>query len=233
MNLTERVARIDRNGLSERVYTRLKEAIMEGKFPPGERLSPEELAKHFEVSITPVRDALKRLEGDALVEVIPRQGVFVSQFSRDAIQELFDIRQLIELACVERLRDVTDEKLQQIIEIMQQMEALSDGEKFRDYARFIELDTAFHAFLVSMRSNNRLIELYEELQWPIQVVRGLSHTNYHRAGETLAEHRAIVDALLQRNVSVAQERIAAHLHNAKEDLLRHVPVNPKDERRAS
>ena len=52
MNLTERIPRIDRNGLSERVYSTLKEAIMEGKFPPGERLSPEELAKHFEVSIT-------------------------------------------------------------------------------------------------------------------------------------------------------------------------------------
>src|SRR4051812_37941697 len=155
MNLTERIARIDRNGLSERVYSTLKEAIMEGKFPPGERLSPEELAKHFEVSITPVRDALKRLEGDALIEVIPRQGVFVSQFSADAIRELFDIRNLIEQSCVERLDELSDEKIQEVVVIITQMDALSDGGKFRDYARFIELDSHFHAFLVTLRGNKR------------------------------------------------------------------------------
>lgn len=231
MNLTERVARIDRNGLSERVYTRLKEAIMEGKFPPGERLSPEELAKHFEVSITPIRDALKRLEGDALVEVVPRQGVFVSQFSADAIQEIFDIRHLIEQACVERLSEVSDEMIQRIIEIMKQMEDLRDGGKFRHYPRFIELDTQFHAHIVTLRANKRLMELYEELQWPLQVMRGISHTNYHRAEETVAEHWAIVEALVERNVTTAQEKIATHLNNAKKDLLRHLAVNAKDARR--
>jgi len=232
MNLTERIARIDRNGLSERVYNTLKEAIMDGKFPPGERLSPEELAKHFEVSITPVRDALKRLEGDALVEVIPRQGVFVSQFSAEAIQELFDIRKLIEQSCVEQLDELSDEKLHEIVEIITQMDALSDDGKFRDYARFIELDSQFHAFLVTLRGNKRLIELYEELQWPLQVVRGLSHANYHRAEETLDEHRAIVQALIGRNIAQAQAKIAIHLHNAKEDLLRHIPVDMREERRA-
>jgi DNA-binding GntR family transcriptional regulator len=231
MNLTERVARIDRDGLSERVYIRLKEAIIEGKFPPGERLSPEELAKHFEVSITPIRDALKRLEGDALVEVIPRQGVFVSQFSADAIQEIFDIRRLIEQACVERLDEVSDEMIQRIIEIMKQMEALRDGVIFPDYARFIELDIQFHANIVTLRNNKRLMELYEELQWPIQVVRGLSHTNYHRAEETVAEHWAIVEALVKRDMTKAQEKITIHLHNAKEDLLHHLAVNVKDARR--
>ncbi len=231
MNLTERVARIDRNGLSERIYTSLKEAIMEGKFPPGERLSPEGLAKHFEVSITPVRDALKRLEGDALVEVIPRQGVFVSQLSQDAIQDLFDIRHLIERACVERLSLVSNEKIQELLEIMKQMESLSDGEIFRDYSKFIELDSQFHAFIVTLRSNKRLMTLYEELQWPIQVIRGLSHSSYHRAAQTLTEHWAIVNAIVKRDVVEAQARIANHLDNARDDLLSHVPVNPKDGRR--
>jgi GntR family transcriptional regulator, rspAB operon transcriptional repressor len=232
MNLTERVARIDRNGLSERVYTSLKEAIMDGKFPPGERLSPEELAKHFEVSITPVRDALKRLEGDALVEVVPRQGVFVSQFSRAAIKELFDIRHLIEQGCIEGVSELSDAKLQEIVSIMEEMESLSDGAIFHDYAHFIELDSRFHAFLVAMRGNSRLIELYEELQWPIQVVRGLSHSNYHRADQTIMEHRAIVAALLRRDVAEAQAKVAIHLNNAREDLLRHVPDNTRDEHRS-
>ena len=231
MNLMGRVARIERDGLSERVYTRLKEAIIDGKFSPGERLSPEELARHFEVSITPVRDALKRLEGDALVEVVPRQGVFVSRFSPDAIQELFDIRHLIERACVERLGEVSDETIQQMVGIVKQMEALRDGGKFREYPRFIELDTQFHTLIVTMRGNQRLIEMYEELQWPIQVVRGLSHANYHRAEQTVAEHWAIVEALVSRDVATAQQKIAAHLDNAREDLLRHVAVNVKDARR--
>jgi DNA-binding GntR family transcriptional regulator len=235
MNLMERVARIDRDGLSERVYVRLKEAIIEGRFPSGERLSPEELAKHFEVSNTPIRDALKRLEGDGLVEVIPRQGVFVSQFSADVIQEIFDIRRLIEQGCVERLHEVSDERIQRFIELTKAMESLREGGIFPDYARFIELDTHFHTNLLTLRNNKRLIALYEELQWPIQVVRGLSHANYHRAEETVAEHWAITNALVARDVITAQKAIAIHLHNAEEDLLRHLAVNTavntKDARR--
>ena len=155
-----------------------------------------------------------------------------SQFSADAIQELFDIRKLIEQSCVERLDELSDEKLQEIVVIITQMDALSDGGKFRDYARFIELDSHFHAFLVTLRGNKRLIELYEELQWPLQVVRGLSHANYHRAEETLAEHRAIVRALMIAISPRHRRRLQFTFHNAKEDLLRHVPVNIRDDRRA-
>ena len=229
VNLTERVARIEREGLSERIYSRLKEAIVDGKFSPGERLSPEELARHFKVSITPVRDALKRLEGDGLVDVVPRQGVFVSRFSPEAIQELFDIRSLMEQASVERLDEVPEETIQQMADLAKQMEALRDGGKFSEYSRFIELDTQFHDLIVTMRGNKRLIELYKELQWPIQVVRGLSHANYHRAEDTVAEHWAIVEALMQRDVDAARRTVAAHLANAREDLLRHVATIAKDE----
>ena len=230
MNLTGRVARFEHEGLSERVYGRLKEAIVDGKFAPGERLSPEELAKHFKVSITPVRDALKRLEGDGLVEVVPRQGVFVSRYSQEVIQELFDIRYLIEQASVERLAEVPEETIQRMVDLAKQMEALQDGCIFRDYARFIELDTQFHDLLVTMRGNKRLIELYQELQWPIQVVRGLSHANYHRAEDTIAEHWAIVDALVRRDVDAARKTIAAHLDNARKDLLRHAAAIAEGER---
>jgi DNA-binding GntR family transcriptional regulator len=231
MSLRERVPTIDRDGLSERVYTRLKEAILAGRFAPGERLSAEEMAKHFAVSITPVRDALKRLEGDALVEVIPRQGVFVAQFSQEAIREIFEIRLLIERGCLESLAEVPDASIQQVHQIVDQMELLRDDERFADYSRFIELDSRFHAAIVTLRGNQRLLELYSELQWPLQVVRGLARAHYHRAAETVAEHRAIVAALQCRDVAQAQVQITVHLHNAMEDLLRHMALNARDERR--
>ena len=225
MSLKDRVPKIDRDGLSERVYTRLKDAILEGIFTPRERLSAEELAKHFQVSITPVRDALKRLEADALVEVIPRQGVFVSEFSRDAIQEIFEIRQITELAAVARLDSIPQTTLQRMTEITQKMEALRSGETFLDYARFIELDAEFHGLIVSLRGNKRLCQLHEELQWPIQVVRGLAHANYQRAAETVAEHQAIIEALTARDVAKAQAMVFTHLTNAKTDLLRHMAAH--------
>src|SRR3954468_23100920 len=88
------LAAIDQNGLSQQVYGRLKSAILNGTFAQGERLSTEELAKHFEVSIMPVRDALKLLEADGLVQIMPRRGVFVADVKAKTVQEIFHIRKI-------------------------------------------------------------------------------------------------------------------------------------------
>src|SRR4051794_31633183 len=101
------LAAIDQNGLSRQVYTRLKNAILNGTFAQGERLSTEELAKHFEVSIMPVRDALKLLEADGLVQIMPRRGVFVSEVNAKTVQEIFHIRKIIERGAVENLASVS------------------------------------------------------------------------------------------------------------------------------
>ena len=90
------IAGIDQIGLSQQIYARLKSAILSGAFAFGERLSTEELAQHFEVSVMPVRDAMKLLEADGLVQITPRRGVFVTEVKVETVKEIFQIRRIIE-----------------------------------------------------------------------------------------------------------------------------------------
>jgi DNA-binding GntR family transcriptional regulator len=218
------VPTINQHRLSEQVYERLKNAIIDGVFAPGERLSVQDLAEHFQISTTPVRDALKLLETDKLVEVIPRRGTYVSRFDRAVIRETYQIRRIIERASVEELENASDQIIQRLVEVAQEIEDLQEGEKFREYARYIKLDTRFHNLLVGLLRNERLSELYQTLRWPGQVMRGLSHAGYQRAAETAREHKAIAQAVAERDVAKAQQAISKHLHRSEQDLLARLPA---------
>jgi DNA-binding GntR family transcriptional regulator len=222
-SLRDIVPALNHNRLSEQVYERLKDAIIDGVFTPGERLSVQDLAEHFQISSTPVRDALKLLEMDKLVEVVPRKGTYVSRFERVAIQETYQIRRIIECACVEEVANAPVEIIRQLVEVAQEMVDLQKGEKFQDYSRYIKLDIRFHSLLVGLLRNERLSELYQTLHWPGQLVRGLSHASYQRATETAREHRAIAQAVAERQVDKARQAISEHLYRAEQDLLARLP----------
>ena len=98
---------------------------------------------------------------------------------------------------------------------------LSIMEKLRSY---IKLDTKFHNLLVGLLRNERLSELYQTLRWPGQVMRGLSHAGYQRAAETAHEHKAIAQAVAERDVVKAQRAISKHLHRSEQDLLARLPA---------
>jgi DNA-binding GntR family transcriptional regulator len=222
-SLKDVVPALNQDRLSEQVYERLKDAIIDGVFTPGERLSVQDLAEHFQISSTPIRDALKLLETDRLVEVVPRKGTYVSRFERVAVQETYQIRRIIECACVEEVANAPVEIIQQLVEVAQEIEDLQEGEKFRDYGRYIKLDTRFHRLLVGLLRNERLSELYEALRWPGQLMRGLSHAGYQRAAETAREHRAIAQAVAERQVDKARQAISEHLRRAEQDLVARLP----------
>jgi DNA-binding GntR family transcriptional regulator len=219
------IAAINQNGLSHQIYERLKTAILQGNFTLGQRLSPEELATYFQVSIMPIRDALRLLEADGLVEIVPRRGVFVTQISEDAVKEIFQVRQIIECAAVEELEQVPSGLLVQLEAILQEMENLLEGEIYREYLHYVQLDTQFHNLIVGIPKIKRLAQFYEELRWPLQLVLVLSHVKHQRAQHTLAEHKAILEALEAKDTSRAQAKILIHLNNARDDLLNHLASN--------
>lgn len=214
---------LDFNQLNEQVYNLLKAEIVKGNLSPGQRLTVSAVANRLGVSPTPVRDALRRLSTDGLAEMIPRRGTFVSEFSKRSVREIFQIRSIIECASVERLAKASEEIIQHMEDIVERMDSLREGENFPDYASYIALDKEFHQSIVGLLENQRLNELYERLRWPIQVVRGLSYSDYQRAKVTVAEHAAIVQAFQGKNVSKAKAAILDHLNNAEADLLSRMP----------
>jgi DNA-binding GntR family transcriptional regulator len=212
------------NQLHEQVYELLKQQILKGTLQPGMRLSLTAIAERLGISETPVRDALQHLNSDGLVEVIPRRGTFVSKVSVQNVRDVFQARRILESAAAERLSDAPAEAIQCLKVIADKMGALRDGERFRDYERYIKLDEEFHQCIIGLLGNQLVSELYEKLRWPVAVVRGLGHSRYQRAQKTVAEHVAIAQAFARRDVEQAKQLIQQHLDAAEADLLRRVEL---------
>lgn len=214
---------MDISPLSDQLYELLKSEILTGSLRSREKVTVGGLAARFGLSPTPVRDALRRLGTDGLVEVSPRRGTTVATFDRKSVREIFHIRRIIECASADAVPHAPEALLTRIRNIATAMEDLQTGESFADYTAFISLDAEFHRCMVELLGNRRLSQFYETLRWPILVVRGLSQSPFQRADATVAEHRRIADAFRRRDVEPAKDAILDHLRNAEADLVRRIP----------
>lgn len=205
--------------LNEQVYDLLKTEILGGSLRSGERLSITDLSRRLGISATPVRDALRKLETDGLVSVVPRSGTFVSEFTSHHVQEVFQSRQIIECAAIDRLSTCGPELIQHMREILAQEQSLVDSYLVSDQQRRLALDDEFHHCIVGMLDNSLIACFYQELRWPIQVTRGLFNSSHSRAREKVREHQAILHALDRVDAALAKRLLQQHLHNAESHLL--------------
>jgi DNA-binding GntR family transcriptional regulator len=213
---------LNRSQLNQQVYELLKEQILTGTFTPGQRLSINAIAKQLDISVTPVRDALRRLAADELVTMLPRRGTFVAEFNRQGVRETFQARRIIEGASAEKLDRISDQTIRRMEEIVDQQDSLRDGTRFVNYEAHITLETEFHRHLVDLLGNERIARFYGELRWPMQLIRGLFYTNNVRADRTVTEHRAIVKAMKEKDTEKLKRAILEHLDNVEADLQRHI-----------
>jgi DNA-binding GntR family transcriptional regulator len=210
----------DNRDLSSRVYQALQRDILQGQLPPGTRLSLDELAERFGISVSPIRDALRLLAADGLVELRSRRGAFVTQPSRVVIQEAFQFRAILECAAVDAVIAAGPDVLERLRAHVTAMAETKVGETHADYLDYIEHDQGFHRALVESIGNGKVLESYASLASFTLIARLLHRSESHRATATLAEHRVIVEALAAHDAEAARAAIRAHLEQACADLLR-------------
>ena len=208
--------------LTPTVYRLLRSRISSGAFAPGERLQPDLLASPLRVSRTPVRDALNQLASEGLVEVRPRRGTFVARVDQRTVSELYQLRLMIDTFVGQLVvRKLTARQLRQLGRIIERMAALVHGDTYTDYAAYLDCDRAFHSALVRCVGNRRLQALYEEINLPLWLVRaqqaaGMAHDADAR--RSLDEHRAIFEALADRDAQRVVAAMAAHLERGRARL---------------
>lgn len=215
---TEERYAIDRRDLSDQVYQVMKREILSGRLVPGDRLSLDEFAQRFGISVTPVRDALRLLAADGLVELLSRRGAFVTQPSWGHVEEVYQIRAILECAAVDATILRGDPALQELQDLVEQMAATNAGESHSDYLAYIRLDQRFHQFIVDCLENRRLSEIYAGLGSHSLVARALYSASDQRASATLVEHGAILSALQEGDVDAAQAAIRVHLQSATDEI---------------
>lgn len=205
-----------RDKLSEQVYQRLKSELHEFSFTPGQRLSETALAGQMGVSRTPVREALTRLRDEGLVEVESKTGWFVCPIDFDRLDQLYDLRVLLELDAVARLAQ--SESPETLLAPLRQVWLLPAAERLRDGQAVGELDERFHSALVSAAGNDEITRVHSEVTSRIRVVRRLDFTREDRIDATYQEHARILRAVLQRKVDQAKMLLRAHIEQSKAEV---------------
>ena len=202
--------------LSAGIREVLRREILEGKYSQGEALGEAQLAERFGVSRTPIREALRELETESLVEIRPNRGAAVIGISREDIRDIYSIRSLLEgWAATKAAERATDDKLEEIAELVDLMELY---EQRGDVEKLVNLDHRFHEKIYSLSGNRIMERKLSELHEYVSQVRGLSLTKGSRAKESVEEHRAIYKALKEHQPEEAGRLMSEHLANARNNL---------------
>ncbi len=208
----------NRKTLSAQVYERIREAIIQQVLPLGERLDQNKLADDLQVSLVPVREALKTLEAEGLVSIIPRRGAFVTKISLKDLADLYFARQIIEgetaYHAVERL---TENDLAGMEALIQQMREATDHE---DMHAFMKLNRSFHMKIYRALDNAHLVQTIEGHWERSEIYRFRYLFIAHSAQKIHAEHDAILAACRQRDRDRVKELVRQHIANTRAGLER-------------
>jgi DNA-binding GntR family transcriptional regulator len=183
--------------IREVVYEGLRKTIISGIIPVGSRIVEKEYAERLNISRTPIREALRRLEEEELVENIPRVGVIVKRISAEDVIEIYKIRQHLEvLAAINAMENITGEEIREIEELLDLTEQKNNE---GDVKEVIRLFGEFNSLIYKASRMKRLASMIVKLNDYIQKFRDISVTDDERREKALIEHREILKAIAEKN----------------------------------
>jgi len=203
--------------LREVVFNTLRNAIIRGELPPGERLMEEKLAKTLEVSRTPVREAIRMLELEGLVVMIPRKGAEVARITIEDLQEALEVRMAIEDLSVRlasmRIDDAGKKRL------VQAKEAFDEALAGKKVETIVKRDEKFHDVIFESTRNRRLINLAHSLREQVYRYRFEYVKDFSSHDKLSREHARITEAILEGDVVKAQQAMRGHISDQLQRIM--------------
>ena len=214
--------------LRDVVFNTLRQAILKGELKPGERLMEIQLANKLGVSRTPVREAIRKLELEGLVLMIPRKGAEVAEITRQDMDDVMEVRTALEeLAVKDACDHITDAQLSELKKASNEFKkALLEG---KDLVTCADADMHFHDVILSATNNRRLIQMLNNLSEQMYRYR-MEYLKDERTHKTLIEeHDAIRRALKKHDKVKAGAAIRVHIDNQKRSILESLTEKEEDE----
>ncbi|CAB4536190.1 MAG: FCD domain-containing protein [Actinobacteria bacterium] len=207
--------------LSQQIANSLKEEILSGKFPPGVRIRQEDIAEQFGASRSPVREALRILEAEGLINLVAHTGAWISHLSLAECEEMYQLRERVEPLLLRlSIAHISDETISQLQELASEMEATKDVEKF------LKLDREFHLLSYSGAETVLVGEMVNRLWNTTQ--------HYRRAYSQMMatssfkpahyEHHLLLSALKKRDADDAERILYGHIRRTRLELAQHPDV---------
>lgn len=200
--------------VSMSLLAKLQRDILTGKFRPGEKLTEQALCEQYGVSRTPIREALRQLEADGLVENILNRGAFVIGMSQQDYEDMFELRKAYEIQAVRwAIQRITDEEMERLEETFEFMEFYTMR---NDIDKMLVINAGFHQVIYEASHNRMLQRLLSSYQTFLKYRdSGMVYESDYLT-TVLEEHRAIFKAFIDRDEKAGAEAMERHINRAKE-----------------
>ncbi|MFT4510625.1 GntR family transcriptional regulator [Caballeronia sp. 15711] len=200
--------------LPQRIAELLREAILDGRLPPGTRLIEQKLAEQWQISRAPLREAIRQIASEGLVTLSPRRGASVSEVSKDGLAELFAVRGMMEVFAA---RLAAGRATPAHIELMRGLvSAMESSFQRKDLAAFYAAGLEFHNVLIVSAGNDMLARMYDQAKQQFRRYQAAMPRLPHLQEDSIEEHRRILKAIERADPDAASA--------ASEDHIRHLTV---------
>lgn len=206
--------------IREVVYESIRNTLIEGKIPAGERFIEKEYSQRLNISRTPVREALKQLECEHLIEYIPRVGVVVKRITKDDVIEIYKIRQSLEILVAECVME--NISIDEIHEISNLLDLTEKANKEGDIEKVIELFSEFNSLIYKASKMKRLPIMISNLNTYLQRFRNISILDNKRRETALLEHRTILKSIVSKDRDLMSNTIRKHLDDSIEVVVKEI-----------
>lgn len=215
--MTAEIIAIPRTGLHEQVAQRLRQMLVEGEIAPGAKLNERELAERLNVSRTPLREAIKRLAAEGLVELLPNRGAVAVSLTEADVQNTFEVMAGLEAQSGElAAQRITPQELDEIRAMHFEMMAAYTR---RDLSAYYALNARIHNAINAAAKNPVLASVYEQVNARLQALRFRSNQDGEKWKRAMKEHETMIDALAAHDSAAMREVLLSHLRNKRDVVL--------------
>ena len=216
------------HSLSGRVFQKIREDILNGKYKENDELRENTIGKELGVSRTPVREALRQLELEGLVTIIPNRGAYVTGISQKDIWDIYMVRSHLEGLCARWATEhITEEQLDELEETLMLSEFQMNKESGFSVQQVATLDGRFHAILYEASGSRILSHVLTDFHNYVKMARKSSIVSEERARKSIREHRQILRAIKERDAEMAEQLANEHIIHVMQNLKKQ-GITPKN-----
>lgn len=212
--------------LRDVVFNTLRKAILTGTLQPGERLMEIHLANQLGVSRTPIREAIRKLELEGLVIMIPRRGAEVAQITEKDLKDVLEVRRTLDALCAELACDrITDEEK---LQLKKACAEFKDATISGDVTTIAEADVKLHDIIVAATGNKRLIQMVNNLSEQMYRYRFEYIKDESQHNHLVDEHRMIYEGIIQNDKVKAAQAAKVHIDNQEKSIIKQIHMEKEN-----